>query len=64
MAINADKLSYALAKQVPDMAHGFTIHTSYGDIDIEASDALEFAVLADKLLTKQYIAATQKEKQL
>ena len=24
--------SYALAKQVPDMARGFSIHTSYGDI--------------------------------
>lgn len=64
MASNADKLSYALAKQVPDMAHGFTIHTSYGDIDIEANDALEFAVLADKLLTKQFIAASKREKQL
>ena len=26
------QLSYALAKQVPDMARGFSIHTSYGDI--------------------------------
>ena len=26
------RLSYALAKQVPDMARGFSIHTSYGDI--------------------------------
>ena len=25
-------LPYALAKQVPDMARGFSIHTSYGDI--------------------------------
>lgn len=28
-------LSYALAKQVPDMARGFTIATSYGDIVIQ-----------------------------
>lgn len=27
-------LSYALAKQVPDMERGFTIATSYGDIGI------------------------------
>ena len=27
-------LSYALAKQVPDMERGFTIATSYGDITI------------------------------
>ena len=26
------QLSYALAKQVPDMARGFSIHTSYGYI--------------------------------
>lgn len=30
------RLSYALAKQVPDMLHrGFTIETSYGEIVIE-----------------------------
>lgn len=29
-------LSYALAKQVPDMVRGFTIATSYGDIAIPA----------------------------
>lgn len=27
-------LQYALAKQVPDMARGFAIHTNYGDITI------------------------------
>ena len=27
-------LQYALAKQVPDMARGFTIHTSYGEIAV------------------------------
>lgn len=64
MASDADKLSYALAKQVPDMSHGFTVHTNYGDIEIDATDALEFAVLMDKLLTKKYIAATKQERQL
>nr|WP_295782174.1 hypothetical protein [Rhodoferax sp.] len=29
-------ISYALAKQVPDMARGFIINTSYGEIVIEA----------------------------
>lgn len=28
------QLSYALAKQVPAMARGFTIQTSYGEIDV------------------------------
>ena len=28
------RLGYALAKQVPDMARGFSIHTSYGEIAV------------------------------
>lgn len=34
--MNQRDIEYALAKQVPDMARGFTIHTNYGDIVIEA----------------------------
>ena len=40
-------LSYALAKQVPAMANGFSIATSYGDIQIEPgrhADAIAAAV--------------------
>ena len=33
--MSAQDISYALAKQVPDMARGFAIHTNYGDITIE-----------------------------
>jgi len=33
-SLQEQQLSYALAKQVPDMARGFSIHTSYGDITI------------------------------
>ena len=33
--MNPLDLEYALAKQVPDMARGFRISTSYGDIAIE-----------------------------
>lgn len=29
-----NEISYALAKQVPDMRRGFTIQTSYGDLVI------------------------------
>ena len=36
MSDDIDKISYALSKQVPDMARGFTIHTNYGDIEIAA----------------------------
>lgn len=33
--MNQRELEYALAKQVPDMLNGFTIHTSYGDIVLD-----------------------------
>ena len=33
-SLQEQQLSYALAKQVPDMARGFAIHTNYGDITI------------------------------
>lgn len=33
--MNEQEISYALAKQVPDMNRGFTIHTTYGDLVIE-----------------------------
>lgn len=62
MSQSSDQISYALSKQVPNMAHGFTIHTDYGDIQIAAADALEFAALADKLLTKRLLSALQGEK--
>ena len=32
--MNEQELGYALSKQVPAMAHGFTIATAYGDITI------------------------------
>jgi hypothetical protein len=46
-------LTYALAKQAPDMRWGFTIHTNYGDLEIGADDAEPFVALASKLLTKK-----------
>lgn len=39
-----ERLSYALAKQVPDMERGFSVATSYGEILIDAEDA---AVIAE-----------------
>lgn len=34
-SLQEQQLSYALAKQVPAMERGFTIHTNYGEIVIE-----------------------------
>ncbi len=49
-------LSYALAKQVPDMQRGFRIETAYGAIEVEEDDALAFAALTERLL-KMKLAA-------
>ena len=34
-------LSYALSRQVPDMARGFTVHTTYGEIAVVAGPLAE-----------------------
>ncbi len=47
------QLKYALSKQVPDMMRGFTIHTNYGDIEIDAEFAEAFRDLAADVLQYQ-----------
>lgn len=42
------KLRYALAKQIPDMASGFDILTSYGSLHINGQDADAVARLLEK----------------
>ncbi|MDH6146090.1 MULTISPECIES: hypothetical protein [Paraburkholderia] len=48
-----DDLSYALAKQVPDMERGFAISTRYGDLPIDGDDAVQVAALVERLLRKK-----------
>lgn len=47
------RLSYALAKQVPDMAHGFTIETGYGPIQVDAEHTQEIIPAVRKALERQ-----------
>lgn len=42
-----EALRYALARQVPDMVHGFVICTNYGDIAIPRGWAADF--IADQV---------------
>ncbi len=49
-------LSYALAKQVPAMERGFTIATSYGDIEIDAEDAAKVADVVRVIVARQLSA--------
>lgn len=49
-------LSYALAKQVPAMERGFTIATSYGDIEIDAEDAAKVANVVRVIVGRQLAA--------
>ena len=58
MTAEQECLSYALAKQVPDMERGFSIATNYGEIHIDAEDALALARLTRVLLTKKLAALT------
>ncbi len=47
------QIKYALSKQVPDMMRGFTIHTNYGDIEIDPEFAEAFHNLAADVLQYQ-----------
>ncbi|MNF06561.1 hypothetical protein D3C80_2065350 [compost metagenome] len=47
------ELCYAMAKQVPDMERGFSIHTNYGDIAISAEGALRAIPAVSKSLERQ-----------
>ena len=64
MSREQDCLSYALAKQVPAMTRGFTISTSYGDIQIDAEDAEPFHRLAKLMLNQKLANATAAEKEM
>ncbi|MCY1552172.1 hypothetical protein D9M68_885530 [compost metagenome] len=54
------EIRYALAKQVPDMERGFTIHTNYGDIAISAANADRFVTAVRKSLERQLKALEAK----
>lgn len=47
------EIAYSLAKRVPDMERGFSIHTTYGEIEIPAEYAKAFVDLTNKVLLKQ-----------
>ena len=62
-------LSYALAKQVPAMERGFSISTSYGDIEVAAEGNDVFYVqafqrLAKLMLTQKLAHAIAAEKEM
>ncbi len=64
MSTEQDRLSYALAKQVPAMERGFTISTNYGDIEIAAEDAEQFQRLAKRMLNQKLANAFAVEKEM
>lgn len=64
MSTVTDTLSYALAKQVPAMERGFTISTSYGDIEVAADDAEAFQRLAKLMLNQKLANAIAAEKEM
>ena len=51
--IQKRELLYSLLKRVPVMERGFSIHTTYGEIEISAEYAKAFIDLTKKVLLKQ-----------
>lgn len=47
------QLSYALAKQVPDIACHATFETSYGQLRLDYEDSQKVAALVARLLEKK-----------
>lgn len=64
MSNEQERLSYALAKQVPAMARGFTISTSYGDIEVDSEDAEQFQRMAKLMLNQKLANAIAAEKEM
>ena len=64
MSTEQERISYALAKQVPAMERGFTISTSYGDIQIDAEDTEAFQRLAKLMLTQKLTNAIAAAKEM
>ena len=52
------QLGYALAKQVPDMARGFTIQTSYGEISVVPGPLAEQLQALVREATERELAAS------
>ncbi|MFH5254695.1 hypothetical protein ACGTRS_26020 [Burkholderia semiarida] len=63
MTSEHDRLSYALANQVPAMGRGFRISTSYGDIEIGADDADKVAAVVRMVLERQLRSLTRAQVQ-
>ncbi|MDF5921576.1 hypothetical protein P4133_25415 [Pseudomonas aeruginosa] len=57
------EIEYALAKQVPDMARGFTIATSYGELHVGAVDAPVVMKVVRDLLESELERAKVHERQ-
>ena len=51
------QLSYALARQVPDMARGFSIHTAYGEIAVVPGPLADQLQALVRVATERELAA-------
>jgi len=51
--MDENDLKYALAKQIPDMARGFVVATSYGSIIIDAEDSAQVIKTLTKILERK-----------
>jgi len=57
MSYYIDNLGYSLSKRVPNMEHGFTISTDYGDIAIDGEEGRAIITATRKLLERKLVRA-------
>lgn len=60
--MNKEDLEYALAKQLPSMARGFEIATSYGTFTINAEDSAPVIKAVSKIIERKLARLSKHEK--
>ncbi|GHU31583.1 hypothetical protein FACS189497_12530 [Betaproteobacteria bacterium] len=53
------EICYALSKHIRDMKRGFTIHTNYGDLEIEPKHAARIASILTRIFEQKLKGATK-----
>ncbi|HEX7387556.1 MAG TPA: hypothetical protein VF285_09830 [Castellaniella sp.] len=64
MMTESERTRYALAQQLPDMNHGFLIHTSHGDIDILAEESASVIEAVKDVLEHRLSAPVERRRAL
>jgi len=61
--MSPEEISYALAKQVPDITYWAVFETNYGTLRLDAADSMKVSRLVEKLLRKKLEALKRRADQ-